>query len=665
MKKPLRWWVRTAGPAVVVTVPHIGNFPYGDLKDWVFGVPAETGGSFFGTLQRLLAQLGPYLKYDSNFRPTGRLILDLEAWFAWEVASVTGVSPHIISGVIMLGFVAVTAAAVRLFVDMFLPPEGFGSRMTPLLFAGFLVTDGFLHPVLYAPPLTLTVTALTFLIPVWVVRGNGTNPNIERDPHHKLVLWGLLGVAAGFVYELLWLTPALVAVVLVATQPAGNRLKNAVRNPAAIRWLYYTAGTGAAAVTVTSAQKISCVTTSYCGYVFASIGVTDITVPNLLERTLQGLPFFEWVFLSADLPASNVFLTNGFLLILATGLLRAGMVAHKNTQQKHSLQPSKPGALVLTGIGVTAAAAVAGAASVVYYECGAACYGMSGKTTIFSQIGWVLISAAAIHLITTRVQKNRQNLVRTIITSSVLTVLSVTWLINLGYAESWQTNKALPYSSLAAAATNFSTMPGSDAYRCGMLEFWYTDPGFVHDLQQLTSRLHNTLFCTEQPPQNRGGLWDIAGTKYETEQIKLLNMGVRQIGAQRPTTRFALPLTPISGFDIKHVLWRLTDLGWLPESAESVGDDLLPYLASGINRIQVAEILNAIAYTDGHSSPDMMFVDITDTTTALIAETAYKHGFMEPCSTEPLKFCPHQLTAREAFVYGIVNVTEHVSYKSP
>lgn len=640
-------WV--ALPVVLTTLPHLGTYLQADHRVWLYAIPADTGGSFVATLVRSTRMLGPYLR-DWNFRPIGRYLMDLEIWFIWEIASATGVPPHLVHGLIRTLLIGVLAFTITRFVRVYLPPRSPAARWVPLIAAAvFVVTRGS-HPMLHFPSLNLTVAILTLSALIWVVRQN--------PPHRALSC--LFGFVVGFIYEMLWLTPiVLVTAVSVWGWVNGFTFRQFIKTVPVRKTIGYTVGVAAAVLVARTVLYVSCARTGICEYPYNKVDVLIVSPSTIFSRVLTGNPVVGWVTSTFD-PA--VIITNSFLTFLLGGLvfwaartlrdLPVGFGFPERSSIKAGVS------LLSVGAVLTLVPAAAVSAHWALYECGFDCVGQAWKDTLLTQIGWTVIITAGVHFLLTRNFVASRIVV--LLTIAALTASAgITLLQNESAAFHFRTTGDIPYETISQASVSVGGSPARVRARCELVSNWRQDASTVHDLQVLVQQIYNQPFCPELEFPDHG-FRDIADTKYAAHQIALSDLSPHSNWCHWPLPRFACPTQIVYGGDIRHTITRVSNSGHLTEQQTQQAWELTRPGNTIITRTRLAEILLSLGGVDITQAPPprYLFGDIVDRRTARIAEAAYRSGLVEPCATNPFRFCGDRYASKEEMVYGITALVE-------
>ena len=279
-----------------MTVPLTGFALQAEQRRALVRAAREFGSSPLAVAHFAVDTVGLFLRA-GNFRPLGRFLEQAEHAFAFEAAEATGLSLHSVQGVLRLVLVAAMAMTSAQVVSAVMRSAGVaGPRallaVYSLVLGTTLVASHHLSSLAAFPVLFLGSPLLILAVSLAVARDADMQP--RPLSWHEPLTMALLGAAAAMVYDLVYMAPALGAVLIVVRAAvAGQGARDLLRTAAVRRWAALAAGFLAVFVPVRAAISAQC-SAQYCNP--ASEVVLSADVAQLAgERVLTGVPPAGWV----------------------------------------------------------------------------------------------------------------------------------------------------------------------------------------------------------------------------------------------------------------------------------------------------------------------------------------------------------------------------------
>ncbi len=289
--------------------PLLGLTFHSDQRIMMYWLTGEFGADPFAIVNQNLTEIDGFLR-QGNFRPLGRFIVYMEQTSIFEIASGTGVAPHVVHGVLRLIIVSALAVAAMCFVLALYRSAERGSMAGtgatrdrllklptpvpsvlagfPLVFASTIVVSGALHPVSFFPFYYVSMAIYLLLVPLYVCSGTAMTQRGIRL--HHAALCAVLGMISAMTSEILYLVPV-VALLTITSRGWLSRLApvELVRSSAFARFIALSAGFLLVFVPSRLAIAAEC-SRSDC-YEGSELALSTLAVEQWLARALAGLQF--------------------------------------------------------------------------------------------------------------------------------------------------------------------------------------------------------------------------------------------------------------------------------------------------------------------------------------------------------------------------------------
>ena len=308
----------------------------------------DTGGTVWGLLNRTISDIGIFLQL-GNFRPLGRLLVDLEHMLTFETALATGIPPDVLHGgvrllaLFLMAFVASQFTRALTFShikdlspirdDRYRPHISLiTTTIFPLTLATVLVVYG-VHPIIVFPFWSMISVALILGIPLLIVSDTSIREqwtwfgqkNAKRSPKYRIQLAGivLLGAAVPLIYDLLYLVPVLCIITLIIRGRILARMDwpTLYSSGAFARLLSFLGGF----IPVFIAARILIATAcsaGACSSEATNVNIQGLAPTIVFNRILAGFPSIGWRGSQDTLSPQSLlfddlsqFLSNGFVFI--------------------------------------------------------------------------------------------------------------------------------------------------------------------------------------------------------------------------------------------------------------------------------------------------------------------------------------------------------------
>ena len=661
---------------------------------------SQTGGSLGSIFVRTISDMPGFL-YFGNFRPLGRLLVDIEHGMMFDTAIATGIPPHVIHGFVRLVMVVTLVVVATRFVQALCRParhepapglpggqtDDHASKLDvfifPLVLATTLVTANSQHPVVFFPFWSiLSVVAVlgTALILAsdraigaqWSWRRNGRPGNG----------WGQLAAAAGagaalsMIYELVYVAPAVGAAMVVARRrPDRQTWRDLLTSVAAARLAGLTCGFGIVAVVVRLAITVRCATEACLGSLGSSstVAVSGLTPRVILNRMASGLPWAGWdraldqIQPSGSLWTGNAsdLLSNGFALLMVALILAVGLAFYREAAPPSSalaaLRRSGFGILLVGGTIVTLPALIISATETVQNS-----EHLSGggdwRDTLFVQVGWaIVITGLLLVILSVKTLRWQPWFSRAAIGLVVLITLYSTFMtyqVNYAYSRSDHQRYGPTHGNLAATAiVNFDTSDRSDSLRCSLVNNYLSGSdsiGMVVAYDWLTNELYNKPFCSLYSFQYWNGVFvDDDHSPYERENEILLSRGITS-GCSPAGIPLFCPDKKVNGRHLSIFLGRMAALGIIEQRVADSVDPTVDLTRAYLTRF----LVDASPEISPIPDPEGLFSDIEDPNLAGYAEAVYRAGVYQGCTESPRQYCPADGVSRDELAGFLVRIFE-------
>lgn len=685
-------------PSVVVASPLLAISFKGDQEWWMYVLFSQTGGNLGSIFASTIRDVGGFLSF-GNFRPLGRLLVDLEHGIMFDTAVATGIPPNVIHGFVRLATVVILAlVATRLVQALCRPaphepatPGGqtddrvskLAASVFPVVLATTLVVANTQHPVVFFPfwSILSLVTVLGAAVFIASDRAIGTRWS-WRGRGQRGSGWGQfaatagLGVALSMIYELVYVAPAVGAAMVVARRrPDRHSWRDLLNSVAAARLAGLACGLGIVVVVVRLAMMVRCATEACLGSIGSSstIAVSGLTHRVLLNRMVSGLPWAGWDRALEGIQASGSpwtgnasgLLSNAFALLMAALIVAVGPAFYREAVHhpfaRAVRRRSGLGLLLVGGTIVTLPALIIGATETVHNSEQLSAGG-DWRDTLFVQVGWAIaITGVLLVLLSVKRLEWRPWISRTTIGLVVLATLYstfVTYQVNYAYSRSDHQRYGATHNNLAATAiVNFDTSHRGDSLRCRLVDDYLSGSdsiGMVVAYDRVANRLYDTPFCSQYSFQHWNGVFvDDDHSPYERENEVLLSRGITS-GCSPAGIPLFCPDKLVNGRHLSIFLGRMAALGIVEQRVAGRVDPTVDLTLAYLTRL----LVDASPKITPIPNPEGLFSDIEDMNLAGYAEAVYRAGVYQGCAEYPRRYCPEDRVSRDELAGFLVRIFE-------
>ena len=660
---------------------------------------SQTGGNPGSIVASTIGDIRGFIDF-GNFRPLGRLLVDIEHSIMFDTALATGIPPHVVHGIVRLVTVAILAVVATRFVHVLCRPAHehapvqpdsqdngraahLGVYIFPVVLAATLVAANSQHPVVFFPfwSILSIVAVLGTALIVASDRAIGTRWSWRRSGQRGNG-WGHLVAAAGagaalaMIYELVYVAPAVGAAMVVARRPPDRRTwRDLLTSVAAARLAGLTCGLGMVFVAARLAMVVRCAMEACLGSLGSSsaIAVSGLIPQVLLNRVVSGLPWASWARAQDDIRPSgslwtgNAFdlFSNGFALLMVALILGSGLALYRDAVRRRPVlgtqRRSGLGLLVVGGTIVTLPALIVSATETVQKSAKLS-GGGDWRDTLFVQVGWAIVITGVLLLLLSVERSNRRpRFSRATIGLIVLATLYstfVTYQVNYAYSRSDHQRYGATHNNLAATAiVNFDTSRRGDSLRCSLVDNYLSGSdsiGMVVAYDWVTNRLHNAPFCSQHSFRHWNGVFvDDDHSPYERENEILLSRGITS-GCSPAGIPLFCPDKLVNGRHLWIFLSRMAALGLVEQRVADRVDPTVELSRAHLTRFLVDASPNILPIPN----PEGLFSDIEDMNLAGYAEAVYRAGVYQGCSEDPRQYCPEDMVSRDELAGFLVRIFE-------
>lgn len=685
-------------PSVVVVTPLLAISFKGDQKWWMYVLFSQTGGNLGSIVASTISDIRGFIDF-GNFRPIGRLLVDIEHAVMFDTAIATGIPPHVIHGLVRLAMVVILAAVATRFVRALCRPAArepapgraggqtdgqaseFGVYIFPVVLAVTLVAADSQHPLVFFPfwSMLSIIAVLGTALVVASDRAIGTRWSWRRSgqPGNG---WGQLAAAAGvgaalsMIYELVYVAPAVGTAMVVARRRHRQTWRDLLTSVAAARLAGLTCGLGMVVLLARLAIMVRCATEACLGSLGSSsaIAVSGLTHQVILNRVASGLPWVGWArALDRIQPSGSLWtgdasvLSNSFSLLMVALILGVGLAFYREAVRPPSATAARRrsglGMLLVGGMIVTLPALMISATETVQNS-----EQLSGggdwRDTLFVQIGWAIVVTGVLQmLLSVKPLEWRPWLSRATIGLVVLVTLYstiVTYQVNYAYSRSDHQRYGSTYNNLVATAiVNFDTSSRGDSLRCSLVDNYLSRSdsiGMVVAYDWVAKELHDRPFCSRHTFGHWNGVFvDDDHSPYERENEILLSRGITS-GCSPAGIPLFCPDKLVSGRHLWIFLGRMAALGMVEQR---VADSVDP--TGALTRAHLTRFLvDSSPKISPIPNPEGLFSDIEDVAFAGYAEAVYRAGVYQGCSEHPRQYCPDEAVSRDELAGFLVRIFE-------
>ena len=678
-------WVHVSAASVLVTSPFLGTAFQGDQKPWMYIVMNETAGNPWAVVSRSVRHIDFFLSA-GNFRPLGRMLIDLEHVFYLTTGITTGVPPHIIHGFVRLAMVAILAVTANRFVvslersamlgisntsgDTPVEAPSFATALFPMVFAMTLVVIG-LHPFVYFPFWSISVVSISLAVPLIVASDNAIsrkwswhNGHALRSGAFGLGIVVVLGAALAMTYDLLYLVPTL-CLVLIVTRGVLARIgwRDLICSVASARFVALIVGFIVVFVPTRLVIASRC-TIERCSPT-SDVDFAGLSPGIVLNRMLTGLPAAGWYRAKGGTIAADLSLTGiidqsfrGLTPLAVVLLLMIAFVVYKRTVRNigddKAVQMRLGTALIPVGLAfISLPALMVSLAPKIQNTSLSYSIGAPWRDTLMVQVGWSLVILGVLLIIISRGWSSlgsRFNCIAIAVYFCLIYTILVTYHANQTYSQRLHSRSTdIVHNFISTAFVNFDTSEHSTKARCEILELFETPNhlSIVPYLNELADSLYGHTFCSQHKLANFTGVFaDDDGSPYENE-IEILAAANITAGCsirlpEPSKMRFFCPEGRVTGETMLIFLKRMEFLGLIEEGNV---DTFIKQNAMVLNDILTRGdvtllLLDITSELTPIPNPDELFTDIDDRHLAGYAEAFYHAGISEGCTADPPQYCP-------------------------
>ena len=509
---------------------------------WLTG---EFGADPLAIVNQNLTEIDGFLR-QGNFRPLGRFIIYMEQTSIFEIASGTGVAPHVVHGVLRLIIVSALAAAAMCFVIALYRSAERGSiagrgiarhRLLnlstpvpsvlagfPLVLASTIVVSGALHPVSFFPFFYVSMAIYLLLVPLYVCSGTAMTQRGIGFRHAALC--AVLGMISAMTSEILYLVP-IVCLLTIASRGWLSRLApgELVRSSAFSRFIAFSAGF--LSVFVPSRLAIAAECSRSACYEGSEVALSTLAVEQWLGRALAGL---QWETLSSTLvgeydnlsSARNAmdFVTSVWLLFIVVSLGYFAVVAALRLSRASRFDDDLPAdaqrrlGAVLCGFGgvlalVSSLMVSLSAGLQGWHDRG---FGLDQwRDSLLIQVSWSLIfyglAVIALSFIGHQHQerRTRRGWLVAVVAAAVLVMSTNAFIANDKFSI-WRRSGSdgSVVNLISTASIDFDRSEGGQAIRCELIsaysdrnceDCWHSGARVLEELNQLSRSKYDADFC--------------------------------------------------------------------------------------------------------------------------------------------------------------------------
>ena len=354
-----RTWLVAAGPAVLVVLPLLGMSLKGDERLHLFQQVFYTDVNLFGIAQYVEQRIFDFLNI-GNFRPIGRFTEVLVHGVAFESAEATGLSPHLVLGVVRVLAVALLAITAAKMVGALVRSAGVAAdrslvSLYPLVVGTVVVANGIIGGLAQFPHTFIGSVLLILAAALATARDR----DVERRPlrKHEYASMAAFGAVLVLFYDVAYLAPIVAAGFVAARMVAARlRFRAALATAAVRRWAALSAGFASVFIPVRLDIARRCAP-GEC-YSASDLSISPAIFETGLPRLATGLPPVGWDYNAGLARLFGVeagitsLATNAVLLLMLAAVAAFAVVAAARGWRSAADGPSA----ILPGSGQSAAA---------------------------------------------------------------------------------------------------------------------------------------------------------------------------------------------------------------------------------------------------------------------------------------------------------------------
>ena len=303
---------------MLVMTPLLGLAFHSDQRISMYQFASQFRANPLRIIRENISEIPEFLQ-KGNFRPVGRFIFYLEDSARYEIATATGIPPHVIQGVIrviLVGLLVWVATCVvtalhrsslyrtqshgegdQAVVQQRGYPEERRSPLAlaeafPLLFASTLIVTGPLHPISFFPFFLISMTIVILIVPLYLSSDKAMYQN--RVSKGEAAMVSAIGLLTAMTYELMYVLPVVcVVMVLLRGRLAGLTYRTIFGSAAFSRFIIFCISF--ALIFIPSRVMIAMECSRNDCYGNSELSISGLVLEQWLGRMFSGLPLHEWL----------------------------------------------------------------------------------------------------------------------------------------------------------------------------------------------------------------------------------------------------------------------------------------------------------------------------------------------------------------------------------
>ncbi|WP_423916533.1 hypothetical protein [Candidatus Poriferisodalis sp.] len=537
-----RAWPFTAGPAILVVLPLLGMSLKSDERLHLFQQVYFTDVNLFGIGRYVEERLVNFLNI-GNFRPIGRFTEVLVHGVVFEAAEATGLTPHVLVGVVRVAVVALLAVLAAKMVQALARSAGVDADRSlvglyPLAMGAVIVANGIIGGLAQFPHTFIGAVVLILAATLAIIRDRDLHPRPMRKREYASM--ALFGAVLVMFYDVAYLAPLVAGAFLIARVAVARvALRAALATAAVRRWAAFSAGFAAVFIPVRIDIARRCARDA-C-YTASDLSISPEAFETALPRLATGLPPVGWDY-NADL--ARLFAVDAGLADLATNavlaVMLAGIVAMAVAAAARGWRSDRAGTAETAATAATAGTAATDAAATTatpprnaHVRLAIALAGLGAFMAILSaslaglsasmqqrnlpmgeawreaqlaQLAWSLIIAGGLAALDLAARSEGARRALRAAVAAVLAVgLMFTFLANWRFAEVDRRDPTAAVTSLIAVSTiHLDNSETGDTIRCLLIngyvqvtpeKVWITGWRLRNDLDRFMGERHGLPYC--------------------------------------------------------------------------------------------------------------------------------------------------------------------------
>ena len=508
------------------------------------------GADPFAIARQNVAEIDDFLR-QGNFRPFGRFIVYVEQTSIFEIATGTGVAPHILQGMVRLVMVSALAVVATCFMlALYRSAESAGSKTLvttdlqsvstdvpnmsrqlpatlaafPMVLASTIVVSGSLHPVSFFPFYFIAMTMFLLLISLYV----GSQRAISQRELGKFDVFVCVvsGMISAMTSEILYLVPVVCMLTIVARGTLSRITpQEMIRNAASRRFAALLAGF--LVVFIPSRILIAIECSRYNCYEGSEAVLSALSFEQWIGRAMAGL---QWDTLSSAIQGEydtvssarsyGDFVSNVWLLFVVAFMVYFAVSAGRRLARAHGPDQALPPAAqfrlgnVLIGLGSVLALSTALMVSLSeglqgWHERG---FGLDQwRDSLLVQISWAFILYGIVLAVLSRMPRRKTGSpVSRRILAGVAAILILVMSLNAFAANDkfgiWRRSDSAGnvVNLISTASVEFDRSDEGQAIRCEIMSMyadrncencWHSGKRVLEELNTLSRSKYGQDFC--------------------------------------------------------------------------------------------------------------------------------------------------------------------------